>query len=66
MKTKEITVQYGRTVNLGNYETLRVDFSETVALDAKENATSVRAALFNQIKSEISEIVKATKDKVRK
>jgi hypothetical protein len=65
MRTKETTVHYARTVNLGNYESLRIEFGETVALDTKEKAETVRAELFKKIKGEVSEIVREVKGKTK-
>jgi hypothetical protein len=65
MKTKETTVHYARTLNLGNYESLRVEFGETVTLDAKEKIETVRAELFKKIKGEVSEIIRGVKGKTK-
>lgn len=41
MKVREITVAVGRTVNLGNYESARVDVSVTVEVPPGEDADLV-------------------------
>ena len=62
-KTKEISVLYSRTVNLGNYESLRIELGEVVALDAKDKAETVRAEAFAAVKKEVGAIVRAVKEK---
>ena len=62
-KVKEISVLYSRTVNLGNYESLRIELGEVVALDAKDKAEKVRAEAFAAVKKEVGAIVRAVKEK---
>lgn len=62
-KTKEISVLYSRTVNLGNFESLRIELGEVVALDAKDKAETVRAESYAAVKKEVSAIVRGIKEK---
>ena len=62
-KVKEISVLYSRTVNLGNFESLRIELGEVVALDAKDKAASVRAETFAAVKIEVGAIVRGIKEK---
>lgn len=62
-KVKEISVLYSRTVNLGNFESLRIELGEVVTLDAKDKAESVRAEVFAAVKKEVGAIVRAVKEK---
>lgn len=62
-KVKEISVLYSRTVNLGNFESLRIELGEVVALDAKDKADTVRAGAFAAVKKEVGAIVRAVKEK---
>jgi hypothetical protein len=39
MKTIELEVKYGRTVNMGNYESLRIEFCQRVSLAENEGPT---------------------------
>lgn len=63
MKVKEITVNYSRTINIGNYESLKIEMGETVTLDAKDIPAVVRNTRFLQLKKEVSTIVKEIKSK---
>ncbi len=42
MRTKEITVVVNRTISTAPYESCAVELSETVALDAEDDAQEVR------------------------
>lgn len=62
-KVKEISVTYARTVNLGNFESMRIEMGEVVALGDLDVATIEREAAFKYLKNEVSAIVKAVKEK---
>ena len=62
-KVKEISVNYSRTVNIGNFESLRIEIGEIVTLDAKDDAETVRAEAFARVKREVSVHVRAIKEK---
>lgn len=62
-KVKEISVNYSRTVNLGNFESVKIDAGEVVTLDAKDNAETVRAKAFAGVKDFVSAHVRAIKEK---
>ncbi len=42
MKVKTVTVSMGRTVNMGNYESARWDFSMEVEVDEGEDVEKVK------------------------
>lgn len=62
MKTKEITVNYSRTLNLGNYESLKIELGETVTLDAKEKANEVRTRVLIDLRKEVSAFIKPIRE----
>ena len=62
-KVKEISVLYSRTVNLGNFESLKIELGEVVALGAKDKAETARAEAFATVKKEVGAIVRAVKEK---
>ena len=62
-KVKEISVNYSRTVNLGNFESVKIDAGEVVTLDAKDNVETVRAEAFTDVKDFVSAHVRAIKEK---
>ncbi|EJW17580.1 hypothetical protein M5X00_16605 [Paenibacillus alvei] len=59
MKAKEITVGYTFTKNLGNYQSVKVDASVTMAVDEGESPEVVAATGYKycreQVKKGISE-----------
>ena len=68
----EVSVSYGVTLNMGDYESLRADARATVRVDGKpprhaEEAELLREALFKHawstVQSELKEKVKEAKDK---
>ncbi len=50
MKVTEITVTHSLTINLGNYESERVEITQTVALDSKDDPKEVRETLLKDIR----------------
>ena len=64
-KTKEISVTYSRTVNIGNYESIRIELGSTLTLDGKDDPAKVRDEAFKQIRGEVSSIAKSIKEKVK-
>ena len=42
MKIKEVEVRYGVTANLGNYESLRLDYSARVQLESDDLADTTQ------------------------
>ena len=62
-KVKEISVNYSRTVNLGNFESVKIDAGEVVTLGTKDDAETVRAEVFARVKKEVSAHVRAIKEK---
>lgn len=46
MKVKEITVAMGRTYNMGDYESYRIDGAVTVALDPDESPAEAAEKAF--------------------
>ena len=47
---REISVAVGRTVNLGNFESLRIDVSATATVGAGDDAESLRSQLSDWLK----------------
>lgn len=50
MKIKELTVVVGRTINLGNYNSLKIEQGVTVSLEDGDDIEDARAAAFDEIK----------------
>lgn len=46
MKVRSITVAMGRTYNMGDYESYRIDGAVTVDLDPEETPAAAREAAF--------------------
>ena len=63
MKVKEISISYSRTVNVGNFESVKIDFGEVVTLGAKDDTEKVRAERFAAVKKEVGAVVRAIKEK---
>ena len=64
MKTKEISVSFGRTVNMGNYQALRVDVGATVTLEEGESESACFAQLWAAAEKEVAEEIKRKGGKV--
>ena len=62
-KVKEISVNYSRTVNLGNFESVKIDIGEVVTVGPKDDAETVCAEAFARVKKEVSAHVRAIKEK---
>ena len=54
MKVKECTFGVARTINLGNYESLRLEHSVTVELSDGETVQHVRDEAFEQMRQTIN------------
>jgi len=54
---KEIQVSVGRTINLGNFESLRVDVSATTTLDPGDSADVVRATISDWLKEQVRKTI---------
>lgn len=54
MRVKECTFGVARTINLGNYESLRLEHSVTVELSDGETVAEVRDAAFEQMRETIN------------
>jgi hypothetical protein len=59
MTLKEISVSVGRTVNLGNFESLRVDVSATATVDYSlgENEDDLREKMSAWLKEQVRRTV---------
>ena len=51
MTPRRITVNYGMTVNKGNYESERIDLEYATDLQHEENAEDTMITLFERLKS---------------
>lgn len=54
MKVKECTFGVARTINIGNYESLRLEHSVTVELSDGETVSHVRDEAFEQMRQTIN------------
>lgn len=57
MELKEITVSVGRTVNLGNFESLRIDVSATATLTPDDVADEKRGELSNWLRHHVQKTI---------
>ena len=64
--TKEVSVIYSRTINLGNFESVRIELGEVVTLEKADSAEEVRKEAFTRVKSEVSAQVKTIKEKIKR
>ncbi len=55
MKITRVTVRYGRTANLGNYESAKVECELEAELEPDEVAAAVRLQLFAEAKAAVRE-----------
>lgn len=53
MKVKQISVSYGRTINLGNFESARFDCSMTADLEDVENTNEAALELWEQARDQV-------------
>jgi hypothetical protein len=53
MKVTEITVSLGRTVNLGNYENVKLEVSMTAECEPNEPANKCFDELYQQVRSNL-------------
>lgn len=68
MKAKEVSVGVEKTINIGNYENVKVSVHTTVVLEDGETADSVTGNVFDWAKSKIADQeaqVRTTKAKAR-
>ena len=63
MKIESVKVSYGRTVNLGNFESMRVDVEFQATIEAGETPENVTEKLETLCKSEVKRIVLGKKSK---
>lgn len=65
-RTKEIHFGISGTVNLGNFESIRVEYSETMELERGEDVATVRKNLRSRVKRVVEdEVVEAKRDAER-
>ena len=58
MKITELTVSAGRTVNLGNFESLRVDVSARATVDENDDPNALRAEMSAWLKGHVRSAVR--------
>lgn len=63
MKIDKVKVAYGRMVNIGNYESMRVDVEFSAKIDVGETPENVSEKLEILAKSEVKRIVLGKKNK---
>jgi len=54
MKPTKISVSYGKTVNTGNFNSLRLDASLEVELEPGDTASEAYAKAFAQVKATVA------------
>lgn len=57
-KVTTITVNYGETINMGNYESLRIDYAATRTICDKEDPVMMMHKLRRRLKLEVSKAIK--------
>jgi len=55
MKITQLSVTVGRTINLGNYNSLKIEQGVTVDLEDGDSIEDARAAAFDEIKHGLME-----------
>ena len=53
----------GGKKNECNFENMRIDFGEVVALDKGDDAEAVRAETYARVKKEVAGIIRTTREK---
>lgn len=53
MKIRQMTLTAGRTFNLGNFESLRVDAAATVDIEDGEDLAAARTAAVSEIRASL-------------
>lgn len=56
MKIRQMTLTAGRTFNLGNFESLRVDASATVDIEDGEDLAAARGAALAEIRAGLAQL----------
>ena len=64
MRIKNVSVEYGRKFNLGNYESLELNISLFAQVDEDENPEAVAAFLWDRAKSSLHEQAEPILEKV--
>ncbi len=54
---REITVSVGRTINLGNFESLRCDVSATATVDEGRTAEEVRQEIGDWLRGQVKRFI---------
>lgn len=57
MKVEKIKLSVGKTVNLGNYESLRVDVQFEVSIDDTDNIDTSFKELRQEVDSRLQEVI---------
>ena len=55
MTNREIGVALGATINLGNFSSIRIDYSEKVTVPDDDNVDNARDELYSRVEDFISE-----------
>jgi hypothetical protein len=55
MKTTKVSVSYGRTINMGNYESLRLEYSAEAEIDDDLTIGDAFTALRHSLRFEVNE-----------
>ncbi len=60
MRISSISLSLGRTVNLGDYNSMRVETGATMDIDEGDDLSAAKAALHDEVKAMLEEIGRAT------
>lgn len=66
MKITEIKIQMGRTINTGNYESLRIDVEMAARLDENDDVRETTDNLRATVKLELSRLINLETQKRKK
>lgn len=65
MRIKEVSVSYGRTKNLGNYESLRIDVQLTAEIEPGEPSQELIEDLQAMVKKKAEEMLERKQTKAQ-
>lgn len=66
MKTTRIAITLGRTLNLGNYNSCRAEYTEEVELDEEESSPDIRVQIQNTLRDRCELGIRKALDQARK
>ena len=61
IKTKELAITFGITINLGDYESAKISMTRSVDLtDSKEKESIIQDQLFRELQDDVFDYAKST------